>query len=89
MARQYNMLHRVTYAQIIDVLKEAREPLFTDELEDRLPCEPDSITLSCKLETMAQKGLIIKSEIERGCSTPSGYVSCINRAWSLPTDNER
>lgn len=63
MSRHYNMLHRVSYKQIINVLKESNKPLFYEELYDLLPCEPDYIELEIKLNKMADMGMI-KKDIE-------------------------
>lgn len=76
MSRQYNMLHRVSYKQIIDVLKEAQEPLRYNELYELLPCEPDYINLEAKLHKMADKGMIKKrAEIVDNCEVYLWYVS--------------
>ena len=75
MSRHYNMLHRVSYKQIIDVLKENKEPLFYEELYDLLPCEPDYIELECKLNKMEDMGMI-KKDIE--------FVNdCPMNVWSI------
>lgn len=60
MSRHYSMLHRVSYEQIINVLREANRPLFFIELCELLPCEPDCIDLEAKLHKMADKGMIKK-----------------------------
>ena len=84
MARQYNMMHRVTYAQIIDVLKEAGEPLWFDELSDALPCEPDAIILQEKLDKMIIKGMIACRKEMRFESVFGAVVEVENRRYSLP-----
>ena len=60
MSRNYNMIHRVSYQQIIDTLKKFAEPVTYERLYDNLPCEPDYLVLQNKLDKMADKGMIKK-----------------------------
>lgn len=82
------MLHRVSYAQILDTLREADEPLYFDELYDLLPCEPDYYVLSAKLDNLVAKGLISVKTVERSELTPSGWISCPNSIWQLANETE-
>ena len=86
MGRQYNMMHRVTYAQIIDVLKEAGEPLWFDELSDALPCEPEAIALQDKLDKMISKGMLVCRKEIRYENVFGTVVGVENRCYSLPSD---
>lgn len=84
MARHYDVSHRVTYAQILDVLKEADGPLWFDELVDALPCEPDAIVLQEKLNKMINKGMIACNKEMRYESVFGAVVGVENRRYSLP-----
>ena len=78
------MYNRVTYAQIINVLKEAGEPLWFDELNDALPCDPDAIVLQEKLNKMVSKGLIARRKEMRYENVFGTVVGVENRCYSLP-----
>lgn len=84
MARQYDMIHRVTYAQIINVLEAAGEPLWFDELYDALPCDPDAFVLQEKLDKMVSKGLIACRKEMRYENVFGTVVGVENRRYSLP-----
>lgn len=60
MSRTYSMLHRVSYAQIMTVLRAAGKPLTSTEIYNQLPCEPEIINFEVKLYNMAEKGMIQK-----------------------------
>ena len=89
MARQYNMTHRVTYAQIINVLKEAGEPLWFDELSDALPCDPDAVVLQEKLDKMTSKGLISCCKEMRYENVFGTVVGVENRCYFLPDEEKK
>lgn len=80
------MSNRVTYAQIINVLKEAGEPLWFDELDDALPCDPDAIVLQEKLDKMVSKGLIACRKEMRFERVFGAVVGVENRRYSLPAE---
>lgn len=86
MARQYSMMHRVTYAQIINTLKEAGGPLWFDELVDALPCDPDAFVLQEKLDKMASEGLIACRKEMRYENVFGAIVGVENRRYSLPAE---
>ena len=79
------MYNRVTYAQIINVLKETGEPLWFDELNNALSCDPDAIVLQEKLNKMVDKGLIACRKEMRYENVFGTVVGVENRCYYLPT----
>lgn len=59
------MFHRVSYQQIIDTLKNFKEPIVYETLYDNLPCEPDYVVLDNKIDKLIKKG-IVKKECDGG-----------------------
>ena len=81
-------MHRVTYSQIINALKEADEPLWFDELNDRLPSDPDVIVLQDKLDKMASKGMIVCYKQMRYENIFGTVVGVENRRYSLSEETK-
>ena len=71
------MIHRVSYAQIIDTLSDFSKPITFEELYNSLPCEPDCIVLQTKIDNLIKKGKIkiIEDEI---ITTSSKILYSIN-----------
>ena len=82
------MYNRVTHDQIIEILKEAGEPLWFDELYDALPCDPDAIILKEKLDKMTSKGIIACRKEMRLERVFGGVVGVENRRYSLPDEKK-
>ncbi len=81
-------MHRVTYSQIINALKEADESLWFDELNDRLPSDPDVIVLQDKLDKMVGKGTITCSKEMRYENIFGTVVGVENRRYSLSDETK-
>lgn len=64
-----------TYNEILEALEGATEPLFLEQVYDRLTCEPDIINLEYKLWVMADQGMV-KKGIE-------WIDNCPVNTWSL------
>ena len=76
-------MHRVTYSQIINAIKEADEPLWFDELYDCLLSDLDAIVLQDKLDKMVSKGMIACHKEMRYANIFGTVVGVENRCYSL------